>query len=204
MDIYFLKAVKRKENLDILRKEINNKWVTEKLKNHLERNPHLKINVEQFREFIRTDDLLASFIAKDPSKQNITENVIGDYLSSVDSIDDFINHNSSVKLFIVKGNPTTERIDGLKSVDYSWKTNNKNVYTTQKYTTGNGGHQDNQFNDVISFLLNCKGESENFYLAIVDGSYYSDTRLNILKKYETDNIKVCSFMEVEEVLKSIK
>lgn len=203
MDIEFKKAIKRKENLDILRKEINYRWVSDKILNHLERNPYLEYSVEDIKEMILENDLVASKFIKEPGRQNMSENVIGDFIKNISCVENFINHPSNVNLFVVNGEITSERVDGIKSIDYTWTTNNKKIYATQKYTNEAGGAQDNQFNDVINFMSNAGNNKEYLFFAIVDGAYYTDEKIRILKKYQTDNVLVCKAVELEKILESI-
>ena len=200
MDIELLKILKRKENLEILRNEINFNWVSVKIKNHLLRNPYLNLTVEEVKNKIMNDDLIGSFYIKDPSKQNISENVIGEFIYKIDGVNDFINHPSNVNLFILDGKITNKREDGIKSIDYSWTFKNKKIYATQKYTNEPGGAQDHQFNEVIQFLKHSSLNEDDFFIAIVDGNYYTDEKISILKKYETKNVKVCNFLEIKRVM----
>lgn len=203
MDIEFLKSVKRRENLSILRSEINDVWVNTKITNYLSRNPHLGLTIDEIKIKILEDDLVGSFFAKDPGRQNISEGVIGDLVSKLDLVSEFINHPSSVSLFVIDGNIVTERTDGIKSIDYSWKTNGKKVYSTQKYTNEAGGAQDHQFNEVVHFMNNCRLNQEHFFIALVDGNYYTENKMNILKKYETENVRVCGVADLDRILKSV-
>ena len=68
-----LKAIARKINMEELREEISEKWVDIKINNHLKRNPHLALSNQKIKELILENDLVASFFAKDPSRQNFTE-----------------------------------------------------------------------------------------------------------------------------------
>lgn len=68
-----LKVIARKIKMRELREDIKAEWVTTKISNHLERNPHLDLTIKEIRELILKDDLVASFFAKDPSRQNFIE-----------------------------------------------------------------------------------------------------------------------------------
>ena len=204
MDIEFLKNATRKINLKTLRKEINEKWVSDKIDSHIKRFPFLGLRKEDVKSMIMENDLAASFFIKDPGRQNISENYFSDVISKFENVENFVNHPSSVKLFLVEGRIVKERVNEVKSIDFTWKSYGKNVYATQKYTKASGGAQDNQFNDVINFLKNTKGNSSDLFFAIVDGDYYTKQKIKILKEYERENVKVCSGFDVEEVLLEFK
>lgn len=203
MNIEFIKQIKRKENLSHLRKEINEKWVNTKIENHLKRNPHLKETIQDIKNKILVDDLIGSFFIKEPGRQNISENIVAEQISKIKDINNFINLSSSVNLFVIDGKITNIRIDGIKSIDFTWNYKGKKVFAAQKYTNEFGGAQDNQYNDVINFLKNCQKNENHIFIAIVDGKYYNKTKMNNLKKYEKDNVKVCSINDLEEVLHQI-
>ena len=83
-----------------------------------------------------------------------------------------------------------------------WIFNKTPCFASQKYINEkSGGAQDNQFNDIITFLKNCENNNLpcNFF-AIVDGGYFTESKMNILKKYESKNVFVCSISDLEKVL----
>lgn len=202
-----LKKEIRKENLNRLREEINSKWLFDKIKAHLERNPFLEESEEQIKERLMRDDLLASFFIKDPNKQNITEKHIGKIISKMELVENFQNLPSSTSLFISNGEITDKKQqDNLKSIDYIWETRGKKIYASQKYTNEKGGAQDNQKNDIITFLINAlESEHEDvFFFAIVDGYYFDDEFVSFLReKYKGNNVKICRTEELEEYLEKI-
>ena len=152
MNFELIKDNQRHANLLFLRKEINQKWVQRKIQLHLERNKYLNLTIKEVKKLILENDLITSFFIKDPNKQNIIEKRIANIISSFSKVKNFINHSSNVNLFVVEGKITTKRMEGIKSIDFEWVTNGKKVYATQKYTKDRGGAQDNQMNDVLSFL----------------------------------------------------
>ena len=71
------KAHQRENNITTLRNEINKSWVEEKLNNFLERYKYSNLGtIEELKNLILTDKLVASFFIKDPSKQNISEKAV--------------------------------------------------------------------------------------------------------------------------------
>lgn len=202
MDFEDIKIKMRKDNIDELRKYINEKWVEIKIKNYLERFSFLDLTYEDVVNEIMSNDLVASFFAKDPNKQNITEKTIANIIKNLNFISNFQNYNSKTEIFVVNGEMTNKRALGVKSVDYSFVSKNITYYVTQKYTKGKGGSQDNQFHDVVSFLQNCKNNklTDTAFLAIVDGDYYTEEKIKTLQELTTFNSFVLSISQLEDFL----
>lgn len=202
MDFEDIKIKMRKDNIDELRKYINEKWVEIKIKNYLERFSFLNLTYEDVVNEIISNDLVASFFAKDPNKQNITEKTIANIIKNLNFVSNFQNYNSKTEIFVVNGEMTNKRALGVKSVDYSFVSKNITYYVTQKYTKGKGGSQDNQFHDVVSFLQNCKNNklTDTAFLAIVDGDYYTEEKIKTLQELTTFNSFVLSISQLEDFL----
>lgn len=192
----------RTSNLIKLREQINNKWLNKKIENHLKKHSYINKSIEEIKQLILSDDFTASFFVKEPIKQNIIENFIANHIMNISFVSNFNNLYSSVKLFVVDGIIIEERKDGIKSIDYSWNIGNKTFYASQKYTSESGGAQDNQFNDIINFLSNASlNKDENIYfVAIVDGNYYNERKINILKKYCNKKTLIANYFNIEKVL----
>lgn len=69
----------RKENLKLVREEINNNWVQEKILSYCKRQGDCFSKAEVEKQIL-DNDIVASFFAKDPSKQNITEKLVEEIL----------------------------------------------------------------------------------------------------------------------------
>lgn len=202
IDFEGIKIKMRKDNIDELRNSINEKWVEIKIKNYLERFPFLDLTYEDVVNEIMSNDLVASFFAKDPNKQNITEKTIANIIKNLNFVSNFQNYNSKTEIFVVNGEIVNKRALGVKSVDYSFVSKNITYYVTQKYTKGKGGSQDNQFHDVVSFLQNCKNNklTDTAFLAIVDGDYYTEEKIKTLQELTTFNSFVLSISQLEDFL----
>ncbi len=202
MDFEDIKIKMRKDNIDELRNSINEKWVEIKIKNYLERFPFLDLTYEDVVNEIMSNDLVASFFAKDPNKQNITEKTIANIIKNLNFVSNFQNYNSKTEIFVVNGEIVNKRALGVKSMDYSFVSKNITYYVTQKYTKGKGGSQDNQFHDVVSFLQNCKNNklTDTAFLAIVDGDYYTEEKIKTLQELTTFNSFVLSISQLEDFL----
>ena len=69
----------REENLKELRNNLNDTDVQFKIANYAEKHG---FKAEDIKERIKSDDLIASFFAKDPSKQNFTEKLVAELLNT--------------------------------------------------------------------------------------------------------------------------
>ena len=203
MDFEEIKKDQRKINRTKLRQSLDEDWVIEKINKYIERH-RLNYSIEDVKKEILTSDLVASIFIKEPNKQNFTEKIISDAIKKNDLVENFMTSKDG-EIFLENGKITKERKVGNKSIDFSWKTNGKNVYASQKYINESGGGQDNQFNDVKNFLMNAQNSNKDeFFIAIVDGKYFNQSKMNYLKSFEDDNIFVCSIYSLQEVLKKIE
>lgn len=180
-----IRTEKLRENIMPLRQQINQAWAQKKITNWAGRYGYDKEEVEQK---ILSDDMFASFFAKDPIKQNYTEKIAEDLLGVKHLPNNGISFSKEGEL--CKGCFS----DNSKSVDFV----RNNTYITQKYTRGNGGSQDNQYRDVIQFLT--YGSKRYKVAAYVDGSYYTDEKRNELRKLFADNpnVQICSLGDLYE------
>lgn len=175
----------RKENLINVRKDINKKWVLEKINNFIE-NRDSDYTVQQIIDQIMKNDLVAEMFAKDPSKQNISEKLCSLYLNwklLPQSGKQAIRFNTDGDIV------ATKTLGGGKCADFFIK----NRYITQKYTGKNtGGAQDNQMDDVITFLINASKKHKCG--ACVDGWYWEEAgNKEKLKRMFADNPNVIIF-----------
>lgn len=190
-----MKAIARGVNMKEVRSDIDEGWLETKIINHLERNPHVEMSLDEIKERIMNDDLTASFFAKDPSRQNFTEKVISQVIKATKGVSKFEDLPSSTCWYLINGEVKflTERPVGIKNIDYTFNHGGRRFVATQKYTKDNGGAQDNQFNDVITFLNHSIGLTDITAVAIVDGPYYTEWRLAQLKAINPDAIVVSGF-----------
>lgn len=173
------KREKRVENIATLRREINHAWVKTKINNHLDKFEGI-FTYEDIVSQIQSNDLVASMFCKDPSKQNISENLVASSLG--------ISKLPAGGRNCIRFSATGELVHGndvgsTKSADFLID----GVYYTQKYTMEAGGAQDNQYHDVVDFLT--KGSIKHKVGAIVDGHYWT-TKREHLKSHFADNKNV--------------
>lgn len=175
-----LKTKARMENLAIVRQDIEKADVKDKINSFIERWPCFTI--EQVKEQILTNDLVAAQFAKDPAKQNISEKAV---ISLIGADKKVPASGKNCIRFTSNGEIVHSAIAGAsKSVDFVID----GIYYTQKYTMEAGGAQDNQYHDVIEFLE--KGSISHKVGAIVDGWYWENGRRDTLIDYFKNNPNV--------------
>lgn len=176
------KINKRKENLTIVRKEIDKQWVRIKIENFIKRMGGM-FTYQQIREEILNSDIIAALFAKDPAKQNISENLVQSYLNISKETED-IRFDQNGQIYKGCGAKTNL----TKNADFCFN----GVYITQKYIGENkGGAQDNQYNDVVQFLT--YGSKQHKVGALVDGKYWEEGRREQLEDYFKNNRNVYIF-----------
>lgn len=180
----------RKQAITEIREQIDNKWVKDKIKNHLARFPFLA--VDDIEERILNDDLIASFFCKDPTRQSVSERLAAELLAER-KILPLPGSGTRAIRFDEKGEITGDTRGSTKSADfYSPK---HDCYITQKYTMNQGGAQDNQKIDVIDFLR--RGSLKYRVMAILDGEYWEEKRGELRELFEDNpNVVITSISEM--------
>lgn len=173
-------------NLIDLRKNIDNSDYSFKISNYCEK---FHFNIKEIKEQILTNNVVASFFIKDPFKQNFVEKLVAQLLKTTT----LPQQGKNCIRFTKSGDICSKKApDTTKSVDFCIN----NIYITQKYTRNAGGMQDNQYKDVVDFLI--KGSLKNKVAAILDGDYWDDKR-NELKIYFSNNSNV-SILSMNDIL----
>lgn len=177
-----------KNNLEDLRNNISNSDYQYKIDKYCEK---FNFKKEEVIEQIKENDIVASFFMKDPLRQNFIEKMVAELLNTnilPQAGKNSIRFNSKGELGHLK-TPNTS-----KAADFYIN----NTYITQKYTRGFGGAQDNQYNDVVDFLL--KGSQQHKVGAILDGSYWEEKRKE-LENFFKDNENVSIYSMDDFLLK---
>lgn len=178
----------RLANIEEVRRDIDKVWVKEKIKNHCEAFSGI-ITEEQVRQSILNDIIVASKFCKDPSKQNISEKLVGEILN----LKKLPSQGKNCIRFNDKGDIVSSSNGNTKSADFIYK----GYYVTQKYTDGEGGAQDNQRNDVIDFLK--RGSIKYKVAAIVDGAYWEKHLSELIAEFKYNpNVLITSVTEITE------
>lgn len=190
MDFTAYVEQKKKEarlaNIEEVRKEIDKSWVKTKIENHIAAFDGI-MSVEEVREAILTNIIVASKFCKDPGKQNISEKLAAEVLG----LDKLPAQGKNCIRFDNNGNIVSTSTGNTKSVDFMLG----EYYATQKYTTEEGGAQDNQRNDVIDFLT--RGSIKYKVAAIVDGPYWDVHRADLITLFaDNPNVLITSVTEL--------
>jgi predicted P-loop ATPase len=195
------------ENILKVRDEIDNPDFVFKITNHADKYDR---DFNEVRSKILTDDFFAETFAKDPAKQNIYEKLAAEYVSSIECVNDFKNLANSSKMFVINGEITDQRLNDVKSIDFTFNLNvsdvKYNFYCSHKYIKAlNGGAQDNQYNDIRNFLRNCdkKSEGNNYFIAICDGPYFTSKLETLNNDFGSKNVITLTIDELEDYLLSI-
>lgn len=197
----------------------SNKRNLEKIKTERFKNPlpdHLKNRIEKFVDKFKFNDeftyenvvsliknsivFSAKFIV-DAGRQNIFETTAFGFLKEI--IGEKLAHhveklpNSGVRsCYVVNGvlqhNLPRNQRQGQKSIDFKITLGEVSVYIAHKYTSEDGGAQDNQFNDLLGFITHANQNKDKnlMYIAIADGPYYRSTRMHSLQENANKNNNV--------------
>ena len=180
------KREKRIANIRQVREEIDKKWVSDKISNHITAFDGI-FTYNEIKEAILTNDIVASKFCKDPSKQNISENLAAEILG----LNKLPASGKNAIRFDDNGDITSIASGNTKSADFIYN----GYYATQKYTAETGGAQDNQKNDVIDFLK--RGSISHKVAAIVDGDYWDIHRDELKKLFQNnENVLITSVSEI--------
>lgn len=178
---------RRQENIDDLKKTILENKKDEslmlKIKNYAERyGVPVSFVIDKLKE---EDDFILFGFEKDPTRQNIYEEIQLEKIKEIPLIIEVKKLPSGGKnaKYVVDGkivslNAEERKEKILKSVDFYWEFSfeDKKIcfFASGKYTKEEGGAQDNQRNDISSFLENAKKsfDKDLFFIALTDGEYY--------------------------------
>lgn len=148
--------------------------------------------------------MFAAHFAIDPKRQRIHAKMAAEWIESLDTVCDFrklaksgnnalyITHNGEIK--------RSAQSTLSKSLDFEWVTGSTLFYASHKYTEEGGGSQNTQFGEVKTLLKHFqKSTDKALFLMIVDGTYYTDERMQELKKFERTRSPKSYVMHIEEV-----
>lgn len=205
---------KMKENYDELIKDINRPNIP----NYLETKIIKRINrynlvetmgqpmvnlFDKIVKKIKSDSLYAYEFMKDPSKQNIWENLQLKYINSYRNAN--VVKLSSLGInayYLVDGelvsNKGKKPKNGTKSLDFL----SGNTFVYAKRTGVTGGSQDNQCDDACKFICEANSfcnkypNSDKRFILLIDGPYYTISKRKDIEdnidKENKNNIRVYS------------
>jgi len=169
---------------------------------------------EIIEEIFRSGVVRAVF-AKEPTRQNIYEGVVEQFLR-----EHLINHGVAIRklpadgkgaLYIDRNGKIRGKLEGNdrgigKSLDFEAKLGDQIVYISHKFTRESGGMQDSQFDEQLGKLRrfrNSNKPKEHFAVAC-DGAYYTDKRMSEFKALARNEAPFSTAGTCGEVLEFIR
>lgn len=188
------------KNLKEVLNEIESKDMTLKISNWANK---FNYSFDEIKEKIINDEIFRCVFAKDPAKQNLYQTLASKYIKSLNIVENFevlpAGGKNAIYLIngkIFKGSQLQNQSKDIKSIDFKWDTKGFIFYASHKYTGMAGGAQDNQYEDIQTYLRHTRdcNEKNTIFLAICDGDYYlqkdsktgDETKLERLERL-TDN-----------------
>lgn len=162
-------------------------------------------DIEKVIKKYETDPKFRIFFMKDPNKQSFHEKLQLDLIRGwvdKDFITDFYKVPNNEPLYVVDGELKDEKIDDSKNIDLLFSLGSCKFVSSLKHTNEKGGAQDNQYSDIKNFLRNCnkKDNGNTYFLAIVDGDYYTSKIGLLNEKFGSRNVKILSVNNLHEYL----
>lgn len=138
---------------------------------------------------VKNNPMFAAWFAVSPSRQNIYEVIAAKHIEKLLNVRDFRKLGTG-ELSVLQGSVRSRKDlvkDGgrtnAKTIDFEWKTGDKTIYVSHKYTRDEGGAQDNQYHDLQQFIREARDSTREdaVFIAIADGPYYEGRRITDLK-----------------------
>jgi hypothetical protein len=181
-----------KENLENF--NVNEAYVSKKIREFVQFNPDF--TETQVKNEIINNSILRRFFLKDPIRQNMYEKVVSEYIKNIENVKNFGKPSPDLyittdKQLLSKREIKKQNLDAAcKSIDFYWEYNGKKIYAYHKYAKEPGGHQDNQYEDLLKFIQvsNSLKIDNAIFLAIADGEYFNSNDGKVDKK-RIDNLR---------------
>ena len=160
------------------------------------------------RKKIRDDPMFAAHFAKEPRRTSLHQKAAAKWLDMLPSVTQFRSLPPSGKkaLYItsdgeIQSGEILKHGKPSKSLDFMWLTGSIICYAMHKYTKEGGGNQDSQYKEMLALLknfLSC-GEEGIILIIIVDGPYYTENKMNELRKNTRDHPPRSYAVHLEEI-----
>lgn len=155
---------------------------------------------------IANDDMFAAHFTKEPRRTGLHEKEAAKWLNELDQVEEFqvLPKSGRDAFYISSDGEVRQNMIGApsKSLDFRWKTGKFIIYASHKYTREGGGNQDSQYKEIAHLLemFQKARESEQvILLAIVDGPYYTESRMRRLRRFCRDKPPMSAAMTIETV-----
>ena len=163
-------------------------------------------DIVKVKNKILHDQLFAAHFTKEPRRQKLHENIAAQWLQTRKEITNFENLPTSGTgaWYITSDGDLRNNMTRAptKSLDFKWQTGKYIVYAAHKYTRESGGNQDSQFMEVKKLLEFFQKGSVNhniIFLAIVDGPYFTQAKMQDLHRFERVTHPVSKALPIEKV-----
>lgn len=168
-----------------------------KIRNYLTKYD-LNYDLDEIITKIKEDKLFACFFMKDVSKQNIYEKVQMKYLQNI-----YKDIKKTFNIYFDNGEIIKKKTStSTKSIDFI--SEKHHIYFCAKHINDNGGAQDNQYNDILSFVheySKIKYSEYSLYL-VISGEYFNKKIMELnkiikkLDKVKIINLNITSIKEL--------
>jgi hypothetical protein len=143
-------------------------------------------DVKDFITRAKTNSFMASYLIKDPKRQNIYEKVALEKITK-----DFKGTipEKVTNQFIRNGKIEYTKTNNSTAIDFVWDYKGYRVYASHKYIKQSGGTQGMKYKDMISYLKNSSGytpgknkntsfdKNKVIFAAICDGMFFDNKNL---------------------------
>lgn len=144
----------------------------------------------EVEEKIINDPMFAANFAKEPRRTGLHQKEAAKWLQGLDAVSEFfvLPASGNRALYVtsdgeIQSGAILKGSKPSKSLDFQWLTGSVICYAMHKYTREGGGNQDSQYKEMRDLLRNFQSCSnrECLLIVIVDGPYYSDQRMDLLR-----------------------
>lgn len=190
------------ENVGV-RLSSKDRYILKKIKTYMWRFGYSE---EAIKGRIQSDIMFAAWFAKEPRRTKIHERIAAAWLEEIELISDFDDLPASGPdaWYIATDGELRQgkKPATVKSLDFRWQTGQYTVFASHKYTRESGGNQDSQFQEVQAMLKHfqqCGNNTGIVLLAIVDGPYYTETKMQQLRRFERTTAPISKALPIQDV-----
>lgn len=171
----------------ISRLETGDSDLTKQIATFVDRFGYSKAEVE---EKITNDPMFAANFAKEPRRTGLHQKEAAKWLQGLDAVSEFsiLPASGDRALYVtsdgeIQSGAILKGYKPSKPLDFQWITGSVICYAMHKYTREGSGNQDSQYKEMRDLLRNFQSCSNRrcMLIVIVDGPYYSDRRIQVLR-----------------------
>ena len=160
--------------------------------------------VSDVKAKIRGDRMFAAHFAIEPRRQGLHETAAAEWIKELSEIEDFrvLPKAGKNALYVTTDGYIRTGMKSGKSLDFMWRVGDTQFYAAHKYTKESGGNQDSQFIEMQGLLEHFQRGTEQpevVLVVIVDGPYYTEARMPLLRRLVRDRAPRSYAMPIEEL-----